>query len=62
MAFLPEGFDFIGSNIKSTLDQSEAIEGPLISKLRDLAAEKKIWLSLGGFHEKIETQFPDGKR
>ena len=60
--FLPEGFDFIGSNINNTLAQSEKIDGPLIEKLKTLAVEKKIWLSLGGFHEKIDENYSDGKR
>ena len=62
IAFLPEGFDFIGSNINTTLAQSETIDGPLIEKLKTLAVEKKIWLSLGGFHEKIDETYSDGKR
>ena len=62
IAFLPEGFDFIGSNINTTLAQSETIDGPLIEKLKTLAVDKKIWLSLGGFHEKIDETYSDGKR
>jgi hypothetical protein len=52
MAFLPEGFDYIGENIEMTLNQSEKIVGgELINKMCDLAKTSQIWLSLGGFHE-----------
>lgn len=51
MAFLPECFDMVCENRKQTLENLEPIDGPLITKYRNLAAEKKIWLSLGGLHE-----------
>lgn len=33
---------------------AEPLDGPLMSRYRDLARSHDIWLSLGGFHEKIE--------
>jgi len=35
--------------------------GELIGKLQKLAVDSNIWLSLGGFHEKLETPGNDGK-
>lgn len=62
MAFLPEGFDFIGSNIGTTLQQSEKInQSSLLKDLQSLAVESDIWLSLGGFHEKVDSVGDDGK-
>ena len=52
MAFLPECFDMICENRKSIFQNSEPIDGPLITKYKELAKENKIWLSLGGLHER----------
>jgi deaminated glutathione amidase len=48
---LPEGFHFIGTHFSQSLAAAESLEGPTISKYRDLAREWNIWLSLGGFQE-----------
>lgn len=53
MAFLPECFDMVCESRSQTLANLEPIDGPLIQRYRNLAVEKKIWLSLGGFHEKV---------
>ena len=50
MAFLPEGFDFLGDNSAQSLKLSETLSGPIITAYRALAREQQIWLSLGGFH------------
>lgn len=52
--FLPECCDFVGENRHQTLELSEPLStGKLISRYRDLAKQNKIWLSLGGLHERI---------
>uniref|UniRef100_A0A8C6UQY5 Nitrilase 1 n=1 Tax=Neogobius melanostomus TaxID=47308 RepID=A0A8C6UQY5_9GOBI len=51
MVFLPEGFDYIGSNREETLSLAESLEGETISSLAQIARKLEIWLSLGGFHE-----------
>jgi predicted amidohydrolase/diadenosine tetraphosphate (Ap4A) HIT family hydrolase len=56
IAFLPECFDMLCENWNETLQHSEPISGPLIQKYRDLAVRNKIWLSLGGFHEKVDGE------
>lgn len=60
MAFLPECFDMVCESRKETLEKLEPIDGPLVTKYRELAAEKKIWLSLGGLHESNPSS-DDGK-
>ncbi|XP_015782741.1 deaminated glutathione amidase [Tetranychus urticae] len=60
MAFLPECFDMINETRKDTLAKLEPLDGPLITKYRDLAKSCNIWLSLGGLHEKREHN-EDGK-
>ncbi|XP_028330115.1 deaminated glutathione amidase [Gouania willdenowi] len=52
MVFLPEGFDYIGSTRDQTLSLSESLQGPTLSSYRDMARKLRVWLSLGGFHER----------
>uniref|UniRef100_A0A8D0L624 Deaminated glutathione amidase n=1 Tax=Sphenodon punctatus TaxID=8508 RepID=A0A8D0L624_SPHPU len=52
IVFLPEAFDFIGSNTEETLSMSETLEGEQIHRYASLARECGIWQSLGGFHER----------
>ncbi|XP_077182124.1 deaminated glutathione amidase isoform X1 [Paroedura picta] len=52
VVFLPEAFDFIGSNTEETLSLAEPLEGNLIRHYANLARECGVWLSLGGFHER----------
>lgn len=51
MAFLPECFDMICPSKKLTMENGESLDGPTLTKYKDLAKNLKIWLSLGGFHE-----------
>ncbi|XP_074599306.1 deaminated glutathione amidase-like isoform X2 [Brevipalpus obovatus] len=60
MVFLPECFDIICDSRKAIMANLEPIEGDLIGKYRQLAAECKVWLSLGGLHEKPVNN-DDGK-
>ena len=52
MAFLPECFDMICPTKKQTIENGEPIDGPAVNRYRELAKSNKIWLSLGGLHEK----------
>ncbi|XP_040189716.1 deaminated glutathione amidase [Rana temporaria] len=52
MVFLPEAFDYIGGSTEETLSLAESLEGALIQQYSALARECRLWLSLGGFHEK----------
>ncbi|XP_030635940.1 deaminated glutathione amidase [Chanos chanos] len=52
MVFLPEGFDYIGSNREETLQLSESLDGDIITRYSQLARNLDVWLSLGGFHER----------
>ncbi|CBY21169.1 unnamed protein product [Oikopleura dioica] len=55
MVFLPEAYDYIGSSLSETFSQAECVEkGDLMLKMCSIAAENKVWLSLGGAHEKLE--------
>lgn len=50
---LPENFAFIGLGDDAALNAAEAIDGATISRLQKCAKKNAIWLSLGGFQEKI---------
>ncbi|XP_018427056.1 PREDICTED: nitrilase homolog 1 [Nanorana parkeri] len=52
MVFLPEAFDYIGGSTEETLSLAENLDGELIRRYSGLARECRLWLSLGGFHEK----------
>lgn len=52
MIFLPECFDFIGTNKQEAIDAAELLDGPTMSRYKDLAKSLKVWLSLGGMHER----------
>lgn len=52
MVFLPEGFDYIGSNRDETLSLSESLDGETVLKFTQMARSLEVWLSLGGFHER----------
>lgn len=52
VAFLPECFDMICPSRQQTIENGEPILGDTVNKYRELAKTNKIWLSLGGFHEK----------
>ena len=45
---LPEGFHFIGSHYTQSLKVAEPLDGPTITKYRELAKHTSMWLSLGG--------------
>jgi predicted amidohydrolase len=53
MLSLPENFAFLGNKEGDVLEAAEDIHGKTISLLRESAQKHKIWLSLGGFQEKI---------
>lgn len=53
MVFLPESFDYIEEDKAKSLEMAESVDGSLINNYKTLAKTLNIWLSLGGFHEKV---------
>ncbi|CAJ1346534.1 unnamed protein product, partial [Effrenium voratum] len=53
---LPECFAFIGAFAGEAQKAAETLEGPTLQRYRDLAKEKQVWLSLGGFQERVEGE------
>jgi hypothetical protein len=60
VVFLPEAFDYIAESQIQSLELAEDLDGPLIKRYSELAVKHNVWLSLGGFHNKV-TQIPDIK-
>ncbi len=52
IAFLPENFHYMRAKDQSPME-FESLSGPIIQSYKDLAKIHDIWLSLGGFQEKI---------
>lgn len=61
MIFLPECFDFIGTTKKESIQASEPLNGLTLSKYRELAKDLKVWLSLGGMHQKPDENSESDK-
>ncbi|XP_002168676.1 deaminated glutathione amidase [Hydra vulgaris] len=55
IVFLPECFDYIAENKTDSVKMAESLEGDIIKHYKNLAKEKSLWLSMGGFHEKCST-------
>ncbi|XP_023345807.1 nitrilase and fragile histidine triad fusion protein NitFhit isoform X2 [Eurytemora carolleeae] len=52
MVFLPEAFDFIGESGAESLKLAQSLTGDTLRQFQDLAEKNKVWISLGGFHQK----------
>lgn len=55
MAFLPEACDYIGTDSDNSAEMAETLGGTLMSEYKDLAIRNKMWLSIGGFHERAKV-------
>lgn len=51
--FLPECCDYVGGNVPETLKLAQTIDGDTMQFYRNLSKANKVWLSIGGFHEKV---------
>lgn len=58
MVFLPEACDYIAETKEASLQLAEPIQGPQVTRYRELAASSSVWLSLGGIHIKVKRS-PD---
>ncbi|CAL1531037.1 unnamed protein product [Lymnaea stagnalis] len=52
MVFLPEACDYIGESKNQSLECSEPLDGNFIHQLQKAAVRSKVWLSVGGYHQK----------
>lgn len=56
MLCFPENFVFFGESSKDSLAIAEPLTGPTLKLISRWARENGIWLSLGGFQERIEGE------
>lgn len=54
VVFLPEASDYISRDKDEFRQLAEPITGMLMSAYRELAKNFKVWISMGGFHEKLD--------
>ncbi|BFZ23458.1 hypothetical protein BsWGS_26497 [Bradybaena similaris] len=52
MVFLPEACDYIGESKNQSVECSEPLDGNFIHQCQKAAIRNKVWLSVGGFHQK----------
>lgn len=55
VVFLPEASDYVGQNAEETKSMSESLGGSTVSEYKSLARQNKVWLSIGGFHERLSA-------
>ena len=53
MVFLPEACDYIADSKEQSVEMAESLDGDLVSRYRDTARQNQLWLSIGGFHQKV---------
>ncbi|XP_015176076.1 PREDICTED: nitrilase and fragile histidine triad fusion protein NitFhit [Polistes dominula] len=53
IAFLPEACDYMGESRKEIIELAEPLNGPTVTRYKEIAAKNNIWLSLGGIHEAL---------
>ncbi|WKY05618.1 hypothetical protein Q1695_006096 [Nippostrongylus brasiliensis] len=56
MVFFPECFDFVGRNREENVSLATEEDGPIMDRFRSLAKEHKLWISLGGLHNKDPSE------
>ena len=55
MVFLPEACDYIAESQAQSFELAEDLDGPLVKSYSQLASSNKMWISIGGFHNKEAT-------
>lgn len=56
-AALPEACDFIGTpGTSEAFDNATEIDGDVMVKFCELAKEQQLWISVGGFHERLSGE------
>ncbi|XP_021910403.1 nitrilase-like protein 2 [Carica papaya] len=50
----PENFSYVGAKDGDSVKVAEPLDGPILQQYCSLARESGIWLSLGGFQERVD--------
>ena len=56
IVFFPECFSFIGAAAGEAQRAAEPLTGPVMQRYLDLAKQHGVWLSLGGFQERVDGE------
>ena len=56
IVFFPECFSFIGAAAGEAQAVAEPLSGPILARYRELARQHSVWLSLGGFQERVDGE------
>ena len=56
IVFFPECFSFIGAAAGEAQAVAEPLSGPILARYRNLAKQHSVWLSLGGFQERVDGE------
>jgi len=62
MTFVPECADYVAESRDRALVHAEPLDGATVARYRDLARTLKMWLSVGGYHEKPATAEQETQR
>lgn len=55
MLFFPEACDYIAESKPQSVEMAERLDGDLMSRFCQAARDNKLWLSVGGFHQKVSS-------
>lgn len=53
MLFFPEACDYIAESKTQSIEMAESLDGNLMGCFKKAAQEHNLWLSVGGFHQKV---------
>jgi len=62
MTFVPECADYVSESRDQAVALAEPLDGPTVSRYRDLARTLGMWLSVGGYHEKPQASSKETNR
>ncbi|KAK7484120.1 hypothetical protein BaRGS_00024609 [Batillaria attramentaria] len=58
MLFFPEACDYIAESKLRSVEMAERLDGDIMTRFRKVAEENRLWLSVGGFHQKGPASDP----
>jgi predicted amidohydrolase len=62
VVFFPEAFDYIAKDKSEAVALAQPLSGPTVKHFCDIAKAHGLWISLGGFHEKVCVDYASGVR
>ena len=53
MVCLPEACDYIAQSPELSVKMAEPLDGSTVSRFKQAAIDNGVWLSVGGYHQKV---------